>query len=114
MCTDICVMMCVCLFTERRRGRVKTGSPFSSSRLRSSTVLYHISGHLHSREKSKIKLNKVSSDTSNNRAGSNGMKDHSQVQHWKGEDYCCYWISVDNIRGQEAEGEYCIQMERGC
>ncbi|TKS88571.1 Potassium voltage-gated channel subfamily H member 8 [Collichthys lucidus] len=45
---------------ERRRGRVKTGSPFSSARLRSSTVLYHISGHLHSREKSKIKLNKVS------------------------------------------------------
>ncbi|KAM3596518.1 uncharacterized protein V6R79_015986 [Siganus canaliculatus] len=43
---------------ERRRGRVKTGSPFSSARLRSSTVLYHISGHLHSREKSKIKLNK--------------------------------------------------------
>ncbi|KAM7384060.1 hypothetical protein PAMA_011419 [Pampus argenteus] len=43
---------------ERRRGRVKTGSPFSSGRLRSSTVLYHISGHLHSREKSKIKLNK--------------------------------------------------------
>ncbi|XP_017274903.1 potassium voltage-gated channel subfamily H member 8 [Kryptolebias marmoratus] len=43
---------------ERRRGRVKTGSPFSSTRLRSSTVLYHISGHLHSREKSKIKLNK--------------------------------------------------------
>ncbi|XP_023142853.1 potassium voltage-gated channel subfamily H member 8 isoform X1 [Amphiprion ocellaris] len=43
---------------ERRRGRVKTGSPFSSTRMRSSTVLYHISGHLHSREKSKIKLNK--------------------------------------------------------
>ncbi|XP_035477169.2 potassium voltage-gated channel subfamily H member 8 isoform X2 [Scophthalmus maximus] len=43
---------------ERRRGRVKTGSQFSSARLRSSTVLYHISGHLHSREKSKIKLNK--------------------------------------------------------
>ncbi|XP_067360388.1 potassium voltage-gated channel subfamily H member 8 [Channa argus] len=43
---------------ERRRSRVKTGSPFSSARLRSSTVLYHISGHLHSREKSKIKLNK--------------------------------------------------------
>ncbi|XP_069371907.1 voltage-gated delayed rectifier potassium channel KCNH8 isoform X2 [Paralichthys olivaceus] len=43
---------------ERRRGRVKTGSQFSSTRLRSSTVLYHISGHLHSREKSKIKLNK--------------------------------------------------------
>ncbi|TNN72199.1 Potassium voltage-gated channel subfamily H member 8 [Liparis tanakae] len=44
--------------TERRRGRVKTGSHFSSARLRRSTVLYHISGHLHSREKSKIKLNK--------------------------------------------------------
>ncbi|KAM6900027.1 voltage-gated delayed rectifier potassium channel KCNH8 [Xenentodon cancila] len=43
---------------ERRRGRLKTGSPFSSARLRSSTVLYHISGHLHGREKSKIKLNK--------------------------------------------------------
>ncbi|XP_026155967.1 potassium voltage-gated channel subfamily H member 8 [Mastacembelus armatus] len=43
---------------ERWRSRVKTGSPFSSARLRSSTVLYHISGHLHSREKSKIKLNK--------------------------------------------------------
>ncbi|XP_045915121.1 potassium voltage-gated channel subfamily H member 8 [Micropterus dolomieu] len=43
---------------ERRRGREKTGSPFSSARLRSSTVLYHISGHLHSKEKSKIKLNK--------------------------------------------------------
>ncbi|XP_035038938.1 potassium voltage-gated channel subfamily H member 8 [Hippoglossus stenolepis] len=43
---------------ERRRGRVKTGSQFSSTRLRRSTVLYHISGHLHSREKSKIKLNK--------------------------------------------------------
>ncbi|XP_028316812.1 potassium voltage-gated channel subfamily H member 8 [Gouania willdenowi] len=43
---------------ERRRSRVKTGSPFSSTRMRSSTVLYHISGHLHSREKSKIKLNK--------------------------------------------------------
>ncbi|XP_056153960.1 potassium voltage-gated channel subfamily H member 8 [Lampris incognitus] len=44
---------------ERRWGKVKTSSPFSSARLRSSTVLYHISGHLHSREKkSKIKLNK--------------------------------------------------------
>nr|XP_020469927.1 potassium voltage-gated channel subfamily H member 8 isoform X2 [Monopterus albus] len=43
---------------ERWRSRVKAGSPFSSTRLRSSTVLYHISGHLHSREKSKIKLNK--------------------------------------------------------
>uniref|UniRef100_A0A3Q2VUU9 Voltage-gated delayed rectifier potassium channel KCNH4 n=1 Tax=Haplochromis burtoni TaxID=8153 RepID=A0A3Q2VUU9_HAPBU len=43
---------------DKREGLVKTGSPFSSARLRSSTVLYHISGHLHSREKSKIKLNK--------------------------------------------------------
>nr|XP_057903733.1 potassium voltage-gated channel subfamily H member 8 [Doryrhamphus excisus] len=43
---------------ERRRGRIKTRSPFSSTRMRSSTVLYHVSGHLHSREKGKIKLNK--------------------------------------------------------
>ncbi|CAB1350714.1 unnamed protein product [Coregonus sp. 'balchen'] len=49
---------------ERRQGRLKTGSSFSSTRLRSSTVLYHISGHLHSKDntkkkkKSKIKLNK--------------------------------------------------------
>ncbi|XP_042165771.1 potassium voltage-gated channel subfamily H member 8-like [Oncorhynchus tshawytscha] len=48
---------------ERRQGGLKTGSSFSSTRLRSSTVLYHISGHLHSkdnkkRKKSKIKLNK--------------------------------------------------------
>ncbi|XP_030203586.1 potassium voltage-gated channel subfamily H member 8 [Gadus morhua] len=44
---------------KRHRGRVKTGSPFSSTRLRSSAVLYHISGHLHSRDKkSKIKINK--------------------------------------------------------
>lgn len=49
-------------FPERRRGRVRTGSSVSSARLRSSTVLYHISGHLHSREKSKIKLNKVPKD----------------------------------------------------
>uniref|UniRef100_A0A8C6TYQ7 Voltage-gated inwardly rectifying potassium channel KCNH3 n=1 Tax=Neogobius melanostomus TaxID=47308 RepID=A0A8C6TYQ7_9GOBI len=34
------------------------GSPFGSTRLRSGTVLYHISGHLHSRQKGKIKLNK--------------------------------------------------------
>uniref|UniRef100_A0A8C7CTQ0 Voltage-gated delayed rectifier potassium channel KCNH4 n=1 Tax=Oncorhynchus kisutch TaxID=8019 RepID=A0A8C7CTQ0_ONCKI len=32
---------------ERRQGGLKTGSSFSSTRLRSSTVLYHISGHLH-------------------------------------------------------------------
>lgn len=51
-------------FPERRRGRVRTGSSVSSARLRSSTVLYHISGHLHSREKSKIKLNKVPNDRS--------------------------------------------------
>ncbi|XP_034096928.1 potassium voltage-gated channel subfamily H member 8 [Gymnodraco acuticeps] len=43
---------------ERRRGRVKTGSAFSSARMRGNTVLYHISGHLHSREKGQIKLNK--------------------------------------------------------
>ncbi|XP_061598714.1 LOW QUALITY PROTEIN: potassium voltage-gated channel subfamily H member 8 [Cololabis saira] len=43
---------------ERRHGRLKTGSPFSSARLRSNTVLYHISGHLYGRKKSKIKLNK--------------------------------------------------------
>ncbi|KAI4905791.1 hypothetical protein NFI96_024893, partial [Prochilodus magdalenae] len=44
---------------ERRRGQIKGGSPFGSARLRSSTVLYHISGHLHNRQKqSKIKLNK--------------------------------------------------------
>ncbi|KAL6457407.1 hypothetical protein MHYP_G00343700 [Metynnis hypsauchen] len=44
---------------ERRRGQVKGGSPFGSARLRSGTVLYHISGHLHNRQKqSKIKLNK--------------------------------------------------------
>ncbi|XP_023665442.1 voltage-gated delayed rectifier potassium channel KCNH8 isoform X2 [Paramormyrops kingsleyae] len=44
---------------EKHRGRVKTGSPFGSARIRSSTVLYHISGHLHNREKKgKIKLNK--------------------------------------------------------
>ncbi|XP_077364314.1 voltage-gated delayed rectifier potassium channel KCNH8 [Festucalex cinctus] len=43
---------------ERRRGRIRTSSTFSSARMRSSTVLYHVSGHLHSREKSKIKLNK--------------------------------------------------------
>ncbi|XP_062302066.1 potassium voltage-gated channel subfamily H member 8 [Osmerus eperlanus] len=45
---------------ERRPGKIKTGSPFSSARLSSNTVLRHISGHLHSREKkkSKIKLNK--------------------------------------------------------
>ncbi|XP_016419162.1 potassium voltage-gated channel subfamily H member 8-like [Sinocyclocheilus rhinocerous] len=44
---------------ECRREKVKGGSPFGSTRLRSSTVLYHISGHLHNRQKqSKIKLNK--------------------------------------------------------
>uniref|UniRef100_A0A8C2K329 Voltage-gated delayed rectifier potassium channel KCNH4 n=1 Tax=Cyprinus carpio TaxID=7962 RepID=A0A8C2K329_CYPCA len=47
------------LSSECRREKVKGGSPFSSTRLRSSTVLYHISGHLHNRQKqSKIKLNK--------------------------------------------------------
>ncbi|KAL4629687.1 potassium voltage-gated channel subfamily H member 8 [Arapaima gigas] len=44
---------------ERHKGRVGSGSPFSTARIRSSAVLYHISGHLHSRQKkSKIKLNK--------------------------------------------------------
>ncbi|KAG7457488.1 hypothetical protein MATL_G00227710 [Megalops atlanticus] len=44
---------------EKRKGRVKSQSAFSAARLRGGTVLYHISGHLHSRErKSKIKLNK--------------------------------------------------------
>ncbi|XP_057684353.1 potassium voltage-gated channel subfamily H member 8 [Corythoichthys intestinalis] len=43
---------------ERRRGRIKTGSPFGSTRMRSGAVLYHVSGHLHSREKRKLKLNK--------------------------------------------------------
>uniref|UniRef100_A0A6Q2WSK3 Voltage-gated delayed rectifier potassium channel KCNH4 n=1 Tax=Esox lucius TaxID=8010 RepID=A0A6Q2WSK3_ESOLU len=47
---------------ERRRGRLKTGSPLRSTRLRSSTVLYHISGHIHNKDKRKkksnIKLNK--------------------------------------------------------
>ncbi|XP_051992446.1 potassium voltage-gated channel subfamily H member 8-like [Xyrauchen texanus] len=44
---------------ECRPEQVKSGSPFGSNRLRSSTVLYHISGHLHNRQKqSKIKLNK--------------------------------------------------------
>ncbi|KAI7798929.1 putative potassium voltage-gated channel subfamily H member 8 [Triplophysa rosa] len=44
---------------ECRREKVKGGSPFGSTRLRSSTVLYQISGHLHSRQKqSKIKINK--------------------------------------------------------
>uniref|UniRef100_W5MHP9 Potassium voltage-gated channel subfamily H member 8 n=1 Tax=Lepisosteus oculatus TaxID=7918 RepID=W5MHP9_LEPOC len=45
--------------TEKHKGRVKTGSHFSSARIRSRTVLYQISGHLHSREKkNKIKINK--------------------------------------------------------
>lgn len=79
LCTNFFACACMCVLTERRRGRLKTGSPFSTARLRSSTVLYHISGHLHSREKSKIKLNKVSSDTSNNGAGCNIIKDHSEV-----------------------------------
>ncbi|XP_066570662.1 potassium voltage-gated channel subfamily H member 8 [Amia ocellicauda] len=44
---------------EKHKGRVKTGSHFSSARIRSRTVLYQISGHLHSREKkNKIKINK--------------------------------------------------------
>ena len=75
----MCVCVCVCVFTERRRSRVKTGSSFSSARMRSSTVLYHISGHLHSREKSKIKLNKVSSETPDNRRDMHMMREHSGV-----------------------------------
>ncbi|KAJ8354474.1 hypothetical protein SKAU_G00220410 [Synaphobranchus kaupii] len=43
----------------KNKGKVKTGPPLSSARNRSRTVLYQISGHLHSRQnKSKIKLNK--------------------------------------------------------
>ncbi|KAK1805294.1 hypothetical protein P4O66_019631, partial [Electrophorus voltai] len=43
----------------RVRGRVRGRSQFGSARLRAGTVLYHISGHLHNRQKqSKIKLNK--------------------------------------------------------
>lgn len=64
-------------FPERRRGRVRTGSSVSSARLRSSTVLYHISGHLHSREKSKIKLNKVPTDRS-------GCNAHIMSGDWGG------------------------------
>ncbi|MBN3316340.1 KCNH8 protein, partial [Atractosteus spatula] len=46
--------------SEKHKGRVKTGSHFSSARIRSRTVLYQISGHLHSREKkNKIKINKL-------------------------------------------------------
>lgn len=46
------------------------------------------------------------------------MKVHSKVgvgglKHWKAEDYCWYWSSVVNIRGREAEEEYCVQVERG-
>ncbi|KAJ8415919.1 hypothetical protein AAFF_G00404760 [Aldrovandia affinis] len=44
---------------EKNKGKVKTESPLSSAGIRSRTVLYHISGHLHSRQKKrKIKLNK--------------------------------------------------------
>ncbi|XP_053087525.1 potassium voltage-gated channel subfamily H member 8 [Pangasianodon hypophthalmus] len=44
---------------ERHHGQIKGGSPFSAARVRSNTVLYHISGHLHNRQKqNKIKLNK--------------------------------------------------------
>ncbi|XP_035385068.1 potassium voltage-gated channel subfamily H member 8 [Electrophorus electricus] len=43
----------------RVRGRVRGRSQFGSAHLRAGTVLYHISGHLHNRQKqSKIKLNK--------------------------------------------------------
>ncbi|MBN3279196.1 KCNH8 protein, partial [Polyodon spathula] len=44
---------------ENHKGRVSTGSHFSSARIRSRTVLYHISGHLQrSDNKNKIKINK--------------------------------------------------------
>lgn len=76
-------------------------------------MLYHISGHLHSREKSKIKLNKVSSDTSNNGAGCNMIKDHSKVGG--GGRLCGSWkiAAVINIvgkksKGREAEEEYYV------
>ncbi|KAF7686226.1 hypothetical protein HF521_015588 [Silurus meridionalis] len=43
---------------ECHHGQIK-GYPFSTARIRSNTVLYHISGHLHNRQKqNKIKLNK--------------------------------------------------------
>ncbi|XP_061100877.1 potassium voltage-gated channel subfamily H member 8-like [Conger conger] len=43
----------------KNKGRVKTGPPLSTARNRSRTILYQISGHLHSRQKkSKLKLNK--------------------------------------------------------
>ncbi|KAI1886143.1 hypothetical protein AGOR_G00210970 [Albula goreensis] len=44
---------------EKNKDEIKTESPLNSARIRSRTVLYQISGHLHSRQKkSKIKLNK--------------------------------------------------------
>lgn len=53
-------MDCLRSFPERRRGQVKGGSQLGAARARSNTVLYHISGHLHNRQKqNKIKLNKV-------------------------------------------------------
>uniref|UniRef100_A0A9J7Y991 Voltage-gated delayed rectifier potassium channel KCNH4 n=2 Tax=Cyprinus carpio TaxID=7962 RepID=A0A9J7Y991_CYPCA len=53
------VVLFLASFKDITDTKVKGGSPFSSTRLRSSTVLYHISGHLHNRQKqSKIKLNK--------------------------------------------------------
>ncbi|TRY74167.1 hypothetical protein DNTS_004228 [Danionella cerebrum] len=53
------VVLFLASFKDCRREKVKGGSPVGSTRLRSSTVLYHISGHLHNRQKqSKIKLNK--------------------------------------------------------
>ncbi|XP_017336362.3 potassium voltage-gated channel subfamily H member 8 [Ictalurus punctatus] len=40
-------------------GQIKSGPPFGTAQVRSNTVLYHISGHLHNRQKqNKIKLNK--------------------------------------------------------
>ncbi|RXN01655.1 Potassium voltage-gated channel subfamily H member 8 [Acipenser ruthenus] len=45
---------------EKHKGRVSTRSNFSSERIRSRTVLYHISGHLQRRDnKNKIKINKL-------------------------------------------------------
>ncbi|KAG9331255.1 hypothetical protein JZ751_019564 [Albula glossodonta] len=48
---------------DRCKGRLKTRSLLSSARPRGGTVLYHISGHLHHRDrKHKLKLNKAGWD----------------------------------------------------
>uniref|UniRef100_A0A3Q4GEG2 Potassium voltage-gated channel, subfamily H (eag-related), member 8 n=1 Tax=Neolamprologus brichardi TaxID=32507 RepID=A0A3Q4GEG2_NEOBR len=39
-CRSVCTNFSLCAFPERRRGRVRTGSPFSSARLRSSTNVF--------------------------------------------------------------------------